>query len=78
MIEFIHKSGNPDYERKGCDDCKHLKGAASLWCSNEEAAKANGTTIPKFKSCSFWEPMRSKSELSFKEKMFGDFIYVDL
>lgn len=44
------------FEKKSCYDCGHLKSALSLWCTNEEAKKARGTTLPGCIKCTFWKP----------------------
>ena len=34
------------FEKRSCYDCKYLKSALSWWCTNEDAKKARGTSIP--------------------------------
>lgn len=46
---------NP-FELKRCYDCAFMKPALSWWCSNKEAIKARGTSIPGIKNCPYWEP----------------------
>ena len=44
------------YENKQCAFCGWLKSALHWWCTNEEAAKARGTTIPGISKCPWWKP----------------------
>lgn len=37
-------------------DCRHLKAALSWWCTNPNAIKYRGTSIPGVKGCPFFEP----------------------
>ena len=48
------KNFNP-FLKKNCADCIHLKGAISLWCTNKNASKARGTSIPGVSNCPFWQ-----------------------
>ncbi len=58
MFEFRYKGDTlPDAKSRGCNDCKHLKGAVSLWCTSDEACKARGSHIPGVIHCTYWEAM---------------------
>lgn len=57
MYEFRYTAGSPNAERKACPDCRHLKGAVTLWCTNKKAIAAHGTAMPRRILCQFWEPM---------------------
>ena len=77
MIEQI-LDGIPNAERKGCVDCKHCKAAVSWWCTNKEAIKHKNSSLPYTKNCSFWEPCRTKKDLTLWEKIspFSFFEYI--
>ena len=45
----------PPEEKRSCHDCNHLKAFVSLWCTNEQAKKARGTSIPGCIKCPYWE-----------------------
>lgn len=63
MREFIVRSGEPDAERRACRDCLHLRGALSLWCTDEDAKEHWGTSTPGFQGCRYWKPMRRVENL---------------
>ena len=44
------------FDKRSCFDCAHLKSALSWWCTNPEAKKARGTSIPGCIKCHFWSP----------------------
>ena len=44
----------PDPERASCYDCTHLKAAVSWWCTNDDAIKWRGTSLPGVEKCPFW------------------------
>lgn len=46
----------PSEEKKSCHDCRYLKSVLSWWCTNEDAKKARGTSLPGGCLCDFWEP----------------------
>jgi hypothetical protein len=71
MIEAVMVEGQPDAAQKRCFDCKHCKAAVSWWCTNKDAAKYRGTSIPGVRNCQFWEPMKTKVESSWFERIFG-------
>ena len=54
MTSEEFKTLNP-FVKKNCSNCIHLKGAISLWCTNENAKKARATSIPGVSNCPFWE-----------------------
>jgi len=41
--------------KRSCHDCLYLNEALSLWCSNKEAIKQRGTSIPGCIKCPFWK-----------------------
>jgi hypothetical protein len=47
----------PDANQKRCYDCWYLRGAVSLWCTNEDARGYRGTGMPGICKCQFWKPM---------------------
>lgn len=55
MSEEDFKSISP-FEKRSCYDCSYLKNALGWWCSNEEAKKIRGTSLPGCIKCKFWEP----------------------
>lgn len=59
MISF-YADETPDAVRRSCYDCRSLRGAVSLWCTNDEAVKWRGTQIPGVTGCTFWTPMRMR------------------
>ena len=42
--------------RRNCSECQFLHGRISLWCTNEQAVKMRGTSIPAISNCPFWKP----------------------
>jgi len=54
MSEEDFKVIPPD-ERRSCYDCGHLKSALSWWCTNKEAQKVRGTSLPGCIKCTFWK-----------------------
>ena len=54
MTSEEFKTLNP-FIKKNCSNCIHLKAAISLWCTNEDAKTARGTSIPAVSNCPFWE-----------------------
>ena len=44
------------FEIRRCYDCYYLKSFVSWWCTNEEAMKSYGTSIPGGIKCEFWKP----------------------
>ena len=75
MREAILEQGKPDSERKSCYDCTHCRAATSWWCTNEQASKWRGTKFPGGIKCPYWEPCRTKADLTRFERWFGDFVY---
>lgn len=50
----------PSEEKRSCIDCKYLKSALSWWCTNKQAIKSRGTSIPGCIKCPFWELKKLK------------------
>lgn len=44
------------FEKKHCTDCAFLKGALSWYCTNDDAKKMRGTSLPAICQCPFWQP----------------------
>jgi len=44
------------FDKRSCHNCSYLTGALSLWCTNEEAKRARGTSIPGCIKCPYWSP----------------------
>lgn len=42
--------------KKCCADCFSLKPAINLWCTNQSAIKARGTSLPGVWGCTYWKP----------------------
>jgi len=60
MIE-MYADKKPDPKQARCYDCLYLKGAVTLWCTNEKAVKYRGTRIADIRECfRFWEPMKMR------------------
>lgn len=70
MLEFIHCSP-PNAERRACEDCRWLRGAVSLWCTNEAACIFHGTAIPGATHCKFWKPGRTAADVGRLERWFS-------
>lgn len=71
MIEFRWKGDTPPNEkRRACKDCRHLKGALSLLCTNDAAAEHRGTSIPGIRDCDYWEPMLPVEKKGFFKRLF--------
>ncbi len=51
----------PPEKRCNCADCFYLTGAINLWCTNEEAKKDRGTSIPGVNLCPHWEQSNKNS-----------------
>jgi hypothetical protein len=77
MAEQVLETGVPNANKKSCADCKHCKALVNWWCKNKLAIKARGTKIPGVVNCPFWEGCKTKKELSWSDRLFGDYIYVD-
>ncbi len=75
MIEAIKQSEIEEVDEKGCHTCRYCQASVSWWCVYKDAIKANKTKIPSG-ACFFWKKMRTIDDLTWKEKMFKDFIYV--
>lgn len=62
----------PPEEKRSCYDCTHMKGYISWWCTEKQAIKARGTSIPGCIKCPFWEPKRNKKSILdyIKSKLF--------
>lgn len=52
----------PPNEKRRCSGCNYLKGYVSLWCTNKEACKTRGTSIPGIIKCPFWEEEKTLFE----------------
>jgi hypothetical protein len=59
------------FEKKSCYDCKHLKHTMNFWCTNEDAKKARGTSIPGCIKCRFWEPNFNMIDPKYKTEENG-------
>lgn len=71
MYEQILRSGKPDEKRRACVDCRHLKGAVSLWCQNEARLADGHSAMPRnVPACSYWVPCRTIRDLSLWERLF--------
>ena len=55
MTDQEFKDLNP-FIKQSCGHCGHLLAAVTLWCGNEEAAKARGTRFPGICNCPYWKP----------------------
>lgn len=77
-LEIIVVAGQPNEQEKSCADCFYNRAAVSWWCTNPEAIEYRKTSIPNIKNCAFWKPARMESDLNWKERLFGDFLKVDL
>jgi hypothetical protein len=60
------------YNDKKCAFCGWLKSALNWWCTNEEAAKARGTTIPGISKCPWWKPDKKYIKERLKEMKTGE------
>lgn len=45
----------PPEIKRSCYDCAFCKPALSWWCTNKEAIKLRGTSIPGIIKCPYWE-----------------------
>ena len=73
MFEFAAKTFTPDASLKACEDCRHLKGFASLWCTNKEAVRRRGTAIPGTVHCPQWAPIMTMNRLGFWKRLMVRF-----
>ena len=55
MSDEDFKNVSP-FEKKSCYHCNHLKSGLSWWCTNPDAKKARGTTLPGVIKCPYWAP----------------------
>ena len=76
MLEAILKEGKPDFNKRECFDCRHLKAAVNWWCTNEKAKKQNGSGIPSIVNCGFWEGCRTIEDLNWVQRTFFKSNYV--
>ena len=53
------------FKKRSCYNCKSLKAIVSLWCTNIEAKKARGTSIPGCIKCPYWSPAWSEIPLEY-------------
>lgn len=67
----LRKGTTHDTDRRGCQDCLHLRGAVSWWCTSGPAKKFRGTSIPGVHDCSFWAPCLKHEDLPLWRKVFG-------
>jgi hypothetical protein len=42
-------------EKRDCNSCKYIVCFVTPWCENQEAVLYNGTAIPGYLNCRFWE-----------------------
>ena len=59
------------YKERACAFCSYLKAAVSWWCTNKEAARLRGTTIPGCSHCPCWAPDKVYIKQTLKEKRDG-------
>lgn len=59
------------FEKRSCYDCIHLESTLHWWCSNKEAIKVRGTSIPGCIKCSFWKPEWRMIDKQFKTQENG-------
>jgi hypothetical protein len=74
--ELILGEGEIDYKSRDCHDCRFCRPAitnkeAVLWCTHEEASKAN-LGYPIERNCNYWKPIRRYGELSPQEQLVFD------
>jgi len=77
------REGSCDPEYKCCvsgttGDCAHLTAALSWWCTNDDARKFRGTTIPGIYNCPFYEERKSKIKrcIPVQVEILGSFIWI--
>ncbi len=66
--QFVN--ANP-FVKQSCSDCVFMKSALSFWCSNKEAIKFRGTSIPGIIFCKFWMPDWSHIPKKYKIIEYG-------
>lgn len=76
MIEAVATNFTPNVKEKDCYDCYYCQAAVGWWCVNKDAFKLRGTRFPGMQDCPHWKRLRMKGDLSFWEKLFGDFIWI--
>jgi hypothetical protein len=66
----------PDILRS-CYNCSWLKSALHYWCTNKQAQKNRGTSIPGCIHCPHWEPDMSAQRKIAYNKIASEFMIVD-
>jgi hypothetical protein len=59
------------FEKKSCYDCGHLTAALFMYCTNKDAIKSRGTTIPGCVKCPYWKPDWSMISKEYRTKENG-------
>lgn len=59
------------FEKKHCYDCAFLKSALSHYCSNDEAKKMRGTSLPAICQYPFWKPNWNYIDKKYKTQENG-------
>lgn len=54
MANIENKEESPEV-RRSCYDCGWLKAYVSWWCTNPEAKRVRGTSIPGVYHCPYWK-----------------------
>ena len=67
------KSISP-FEKKSCYDCIFIKSALNLYCSNKDAIRDRGTSIPGCIKCPHWKPDWTYIPNDYKTEEYG---YID-
>ena len=53
LVQLHEKAA--DASRRACVDCRYLRGYTTWWCSNDDAKKLHGTSMPGRAGCPFWD-----------------------
>lgn len=59
------------FEKRSCYDCSYLKCLISWWCTNKQAIKIRGTSIPGCIKCPYWKPDCNIIDEKYKIEEFG-------
>lgn len=65
-----YKSISP-FDKKTCYDCSFLKSAMSWWCTNDDAKKRRGTSLPGCIKCPLWKPDWNNIDQKYKTEENG-------
>lgn len=71
MVKLVLVDNKPDFETRSCFDCGWRRiGLIGDWCKSPKSTLSNKLIRNEIIKCPYWEPCKTKSELSIFEKLF--------